>query len=168
MKTIRYVDKPFPSYRFVPGRTPHPTRDPQGHSHGLQEPTLSGFEPEQWFECEMYLFGIDLFNHHYWWEAHEAWEIVWKCVPRHSQSGLFLQGLIQITAAMLKTEQGLGRASERLARSGIAKLGLAGKVYCGVDIPDFEANVRSHIAGKSKHPPSIKLDIPPALAQPRQ
>jgi len=109
----------------------------------------------------MYLYGIDLFNHHYWWEAHEAWEIVWKCVPRFSRSGLFLQGLIQITAAMLKSEQGLRQASERLARSGIEKLDLAGNVYFGVDIPDFSERVRAYVAGKSERPASITLVIPP-------
>lgn len=164
---MRYSQKPFPSYRFVPGRTPHPTRDPLGHSYDLKETTLTGFDPECWFECEMYLYGIDLFNHHYWWEAHEAWEIVWKCVPRHSQSGLFLQGLIQITAAMLKTDQGLRHASERLARGGTEKLGLAGNVYFGVNIPDFNDSIRAHVVGKSEHPPSINLAIPPLLAQSR-
>ena len=161
MNTIRYGQIPFPGYRFIPGRTPHPTRDPRGHSYGLQETTLAGFKPECWFDCEMYLYGIDLFNHHYWWEAHEAWEIVWKCVPRFSRSGLFLQGLIQITAAMLKSEQGLRQASERLARSGIEKLDLAGNVYFGVDIPDFSERVRAYVAGKSERPASITLVIPP-------
>ena len=29
----RYTDRPFPSYRFVPGKAPHPTRHQNGHSY---------------------------------------------------------------------------------------------------------------------------------------
>ena len=29
----RYTRRPFPAYRFVPGKAPHPTCDPDGHSY---------------------------------------------------------------------------------------------------------------------------------------
>jgi hypothetical protein len=38
---------------------------------------LPAFTPEDWRSCDLYLYGIDLFNHGYWWEAHEALEDVW-------------------------------------------------------------------------------------------
>ena len=39
----RYSTRPFPSYRFVPGKSPHPRRDPHGHSYGQPEPKLQPF-----------------------------------------------------------------------------------------------------------------------------
>src|SRR5262249_51448551 len=59
----RYSHRPFPSYRFIPGRSPHPRRDPQGHSYGQieAEPVLLG--PEQWRGADEYLYGIDLYNY---------------------------------------------------------------------------------------------------------
>ncbi len=62
----RYSSRPFPSYRFVPGQAPHPTRDPNGHSYNKQPEELASFDPENWNYCEEYLYGIDLFNHGYW------------------------------------------------------------------------------------------------------
>ena len=35
-------DRPFPAYAYIPGRTPHPTRDPDGHSYGA---VLASSEP---------------------------------------------------------------------------------------------------------------------------
>ena len=32
----RYTNLPLPAYRFVPGKAPHPTRDPDGHSYNKQ------------------------------------------------------------------------------------------------------------------------------------
>ena len=161
----RYTQRPFPAYRFLPGKTPHPTRDKEGHSHGVEEVVLDTFSIQHWFECEMYLYGVDLFNNKYWWEAHEAWEVVWKFVGRSSQTGLFLQGLIQIAAAMLKTEQGLQRPAQRLARDGVAKLALAHGVYLGVEIVTFATVCTSYAAGKLVSPPSIRLVVPATLTR---
>ena len=157
MNAKRYSQRPFPAYRFIPGVSPHPTRDPKGHSYEQPEPTLDSFDTEGWLECEPYLFGVDLFNHGYWWEAHEAWEVVWKCVGRGSQPGLFLQGLIQIAAAMLKSEQGIRIGAERLVKTGTDKLSLVRGSYLGVDVETFSRQAREHVKGDRRSRPFISL-----------
>ncbi len=115
----RYTDFPFPPYRFVPGRHPHPTASPRGHSYrgpDDPEPVVTFYPPEAWFNSPDYLYGCDLYNHGYWWEAHEAWEGLWKTTPEGSAQRHFLQGIIQVGAAHLQlfqaSEQGVGRLRE--------------------------------------------------------
>src|SRR5262249_49365822 len=101
----RYSHRPFPAYRFVPGLHPHPHRDPARHSYEPQ-PTLKRHAPwrvEEWRTLDDWLYGVDLFNAFYFWEAHEAWEGLWAAAGRDSAPALMLQGLIQIAAALLKT-----------------------------------------------------------------
>ncbi|HKE01538.1 MAG TPA: DUF309 domain-containing protein [Planctomycetota bacterium] len=121
----RYApSKPFPPYRFVPGRNAHPTRDPRGHSYrgGAREPLPPRFAPERWRENEEYLYGCDLYNAAYWWEAHEAWEGLWHLTRKSDREGLFLQGLIQVSAASLKRHLAEPEGTRKLARLGLEKL----------------------------------------------
>ncbi len=67
-------DRELPAYAYVPGESPHPTRDRDGHSFGSEPDTPEPPDPEDWRSCPDYLYGIDLFNHGFYWEAHEAWE----------------------------------------------------------------------------------------------
>ena len=54
----RYLpSRPFPPYAFLPGRDPHPTRDPRGHSYGSDETPPDYVPPELWRTSEEYLFG---------------------------------------------------------------------------------------------------------------
>lgn len=62
-------DRPFPPYAYVPGDAPHPTRDPGGHSYGAEFEIPEPPDPEDWRACRDYLYGIDLFNHGFYWEA---------------------------------------------------------------------------------------------------
>ncbi len=113
----RLCDRAFPPYRHVPGLHPHPTAHPDGHSyegehaetHGVAPPTL-----EDWRNNEEYLYGIDLYNYGYWWEAHEAWEALWQLTDKADMIGQYLQGLIQVSAAHL--QQHVGRVD------GVARL----------------------------------------------
>jgi hypothetical protein len=47
-------------------------------------------------------FGVDLFNHGFPWEAHEAWEPLWFAAPRDRPERALLQGLIHAAAAAVK------------------------------------------------------------------
>jgi predicted metal-dependent hydrolase len=117
-------DRALPRYRYVPGRRPHPTRDPDGHSFGQGEqfPARADWEPRDWKNLTAWLWGVDLFNRFYFWEAHEAWESLWRDAERDSDPALLLQGLIQVAAALLKVELESVEAAARLARKGIEKL----------------------------------------------
>jgi uncharacterized protein len=102
-------DQPFPSYAYVPGHTPHPTRDADGHSYGAEFETPEPPDPEEWRACRDYLYGIDLFNHGFYWEAHEAWEGLWVACNRRGPTATYLQALINLAAAGFKARRGSAR-----------------------------------------------------------
>jgi len=102
-------ERMLPPYRYVPGLLPHPSADPEGHSYGHPEPDIDHFAPEFWRSDVEYLHGVDLFNRRYYWEAHEAWERVWHGCDKARTQGLFIQGLIQLSAALLKWHLGAER-----------------------------------------------------------
>jgi hypothetical protein len=52
------------------------------------------------------LYGVDLFNQGYYWEAHEVWEELWHACGRSGQTGTFLKGLIKLAAAGVKAREG--------------------------------------------------------------
>ncbi len=124
----RYTDFLLPPYTFVPGRTPHPTRDPRGHDYqgrARRTRTPIWVPPDQWHRSPDYLFGCDLYNLGYWWEAHEAWEALWRFAGHDTAQRRFLQALIQIAVCHLKLEMGVMASVERLlakANAGLAPL----------------------------------------------
>jgi hypothetical protein len=99
----------LPPYTFVPGRTPHPVRDPAGHLFGKLCELPPPLELTRWQESRDYLHGIDLFNHGYYWEAHEVWEGLWRAAGRTGSTADFLKGLIKLAAAGVKVRQGQPR-----------------------------------------------------------
>ena len=139
-------DAAFPPYTFVPGRTPHPVRDPAGHLFGQTLDVPPPLDPERWLECRAYLHGIDLFNHGYYWEAHEVWEGLWRAAGRTGTTADFLKGLIKLAAAGVKVRQGQPRGIASHAAgaadlfSDIARpLGDEGAVYLGLRLRDLIA-----------------------------
>lgn len=113
----RYTQRPFPPYRYVPGLHPHPVAHPDGHSFhpaGVHPPAGPLLEPRRWRDTEDYLYGIDLYNGGYWWEAHEAWEGLWQQTDKAGRQGRFLQGIIQVSAAHLKRHVGQPEGVRRL------------------------------------------------------
>lgn len=112
----RYLPaRPFPPYAYVPGQGPHPVRDPAGHSHGDANPAVSAVDPAAWRDCPVFLYGVDLFNHGYFWEAHESWEALWHAYPAESEAAKLLQALIKLAAANVKRREGRPRGVERHA-----------------------------------------------------
>ena len=70
-----------------------------------------------WRTSTHYLLGVDLFNHGYYWEAHEAWEGLWHACGRAGEVAEFLKALIKLAAAGVKAregnENGVRRAASR-------------------------------------------------------
>ena len=93
--SVRYSARNLPAYRYLPGETPHPITDPDGHSYGVDQ-TVAGESPEA------FCYGVDLYNAGYWWEAHEAWESVWLSITPNSAERHALRGMIQVANAFLK------------------------------------------------------------------
>jgi len=110
----RYTQKGFPKYRYIPSVNPHPGIHPEGHSYQKPEEKIEYLPPENWARNEHYLYGIDLFNHGYWWEAHEAWEGIWLTTKKLDLYGQYLQALIQFSAGFLKLYSGTKAGFDKL------------------------------------------------------
>lgn len=131
----------FPPYTYVPGRTPHPVSDPAGHMYGAGAETAE-LLVDEWPRCRAYLRGIDLFNHGYYWEAHEVWESLWHAAGRRGPVADYLKGLIKLAAAGVKSLEGsvAGRArharrAAELLRRAAADLKLDGAArYMGLPV----------------------------------
>lgn len=104
-----------PPYTYVPGKMPHPTRDPAGHSYGAVERPCPAPDPLHPDHCPAFQEGLDLFQAGYYWEAHEAWEAVWNAAGRHGAAADFLKGLIKLAAAGVKVYEGLPEGVRRHA-----------------------------------------------------
>jgi hypothetical protein len=148
---LRYLpDRRFPAYAYLPGRDPHPTRDPRGHSHGARVDTATYLPADRWKENEEYLFGVDLYNHGFLWEAHEAWENLWHLAKGDADQASFLQGLIQCSAASLKVPMGQPNGLAKLAEIGTSRLEAvarsAGPTFMGLDVPAFVGAFRAFAA----------------------
>ncbi len=119
------MDRPLPPYTHIPGITPHPLRDPAGHSfveprsiadvlsqstegEALTSQNLSRQSEFQW--------GVRLFDAGFYWEAHEAWESLWHRAGRRGVLADYLKGLIKLAAAGVKVREHNASGVERHAR----------------------------------------------------
>ena len=108
-------DRPLPPYSYVPGSFPHPISDPAGHSYKCHAMAGETEQPvhnipidlaSEWRLSFEYLFGIDLFNHGFYWEAHETWEQLWIVSGRSGRNANFSKSLIKLAAAGVKAREG--------------------------------------------------------------
>ena len=139
----RYSKPEFPPYRFVPGLHPHPTNSPEGHSFEEEGDEVDKWNSDLWSDNQNYLYGIDLYNYHFYWEAHEAWEGLWIASVRNSSEHMFLQGLIKLGAALLKIRMANLEIQDLVGARNLAKSGMSllSKVqptkFMGLDIPKY-------------------------------
>ena len=105
-------EKSFPPYAYLPGRQPHPVRDLAGHSYHSEPMTVAVEAP---LGSEAFRWGIDLFNHGYYWEAHEAWEPLWQAANPSAPCRSLFKGLILLAAAGVKIREGKQAAVARHA-----------------------------------------------------
>jgi hypothetical protein len=114
-------ERSFPLYAYLPGRLPHPVRDPAGHSYNVEPMPVA---PDVSLVSHAFLWGLDLFNHGFYWEAHEAWEGLWQIADRAGAFRLLFKALILLSAAGVKLREGkqaaalrhVGRAAALLRR----------------------------------------------------
>lgn len=162
----RLSRRDLPPYSYVPRVTPHPVTDPAGHSFGVRDqPVELGARslPQDWPEVEEYLYGIDLFNAAYFWEAHESWEAVWHAVGRDSVTGRFLQGLIQAAAALLQHHCERRRGARNLLERSLRNFEAVHQWldsrqrsrYMGVDLAAWEEALEAYLSGESSRFPFL-------------
>ena len=160
---------PFPPYSYVTGQFPHPTRDRLGHSFGHPHRSVPPLEPERWQASQEYLFALDLFNHGYYWEAHEAWEELWHACGRTGVVADFLKGLIKFAAAGVKVREGRSEGVRRHARRAIELLQVVQRAigvddFCGLNLQQLVANAEQlandpPVAAQTKVPVEIVFDF---------
>ncbi len=165
----RYSQLAFPSYSYVPGHAPHPVSDPAGHMFGAKHKTQPPLLPEAWKQSEQYLYGIDLFNHGYYWEAHEAWESLWHAAGRQGSMADFLKALIKLAAAGVKACEGNPTGVTRHAtRAQELFVSLTKTNFCGLSVQQAKQLAASLVKTAAKHSgpqPKLLLDAVLLLAK---
>jgi len=174
MSQFRYAPEiDLPPYAYVPGRSPHPVSNPAGHSFGKPVEPATCPPQEAWRESSEYRYGIDLFNRGYYWEAHEAWEAVWRGCERQSAAAEFLKGLIKLAAAGVKAREGrpegvrrhAARAAELFALVQ-SRLDPATARYFGLSFADLLAAAAQ--AKEAATLPDATADVPVKIVFPFQ
>ena len=93
----------------------------------LQEPSLDENDEA------LLKHGILLFNKGRFWEAHEAWEELWK--RREEESRIFFQGIIQAAAGFHRIlEKPLLNGAVRNLDKAMLKLRLFPAEFLGIDV----------------------------------
>ncbi|MEO5657542.1 MAG: DUF309 domain-containing protein [Nitrospiria bacterium] len=103
--------------------------------------------PGEWRDLPAYLRGVDLFNRWYFWEAHEAWEGLWKAHAASSDPARFIQGLIGASAALLKLHLGNGGSARRLSQRVTARWSMChSEIWMGIDVDGFRGDLERYLA----------------------
>lgn len=164
----------LPEYTYIPGtETPHPIRDPKGHSHGRKGRNSKALTPENWAENRNYLLAIDYFNHGYYWEAHDEFDRLLRASDPETLAGRFLKGLVKMSAAGLKVrENSIHGVRRHAASAGEVFADVAAEVgedrFCGLEFTmlQFAADRAAQLAYKKDLPVGQPIRVFPFLLQP--
>ena len=100
--------------------------------------------------------GIVFFNAGQYFEAHEAWEDMWR--PTQGPLRLYYQGLVQAAVGLHHLQKGnLNGATAQLKKS-LSKLEQYPAKFCGIDNGALSADLRDVLEGRSTRPVHIKID----------
>jgi predicted metal-dependent hydrolase len=126
--------------------------------YGVKEPAAKPLTTDGWAGNEDLLYGVDLFNAGYFWEAHAFWERLWALEETESEIRHFLKALLQTAAACLKARQGeIAGARKLLARAGLESLE---RRKLGIDSHALARDARRFVEEEAD-PPRIVLDVHP-------
>jgi hypothetical protein len=150
----------------VPGVTPHPVLDPDGHSRMDRSGFACLLKDGLWRMCPDYLFGVDLFNHEFYWEAHETWEPLWHEAGHETGPGYFMKAMIQVSAVMLlfrgKRPKGIPSLISRAGRYFDKARTLmdipSAETTCGISTSRLLTIIAEHISGRREALPQIELE----------
>jgi len=154
----RYSSRSLPLAAFVPGiskRADRPTTAPT-------RPTAVDLDALATHDD--FRYGVDLFNHGFPWEAHEAWEPLWFAAPRERPERALLQGLIHAAAAVVKAKAGANDAARGLADSACTYLSRTTTAI--LDVPAFIATLTAWAEDPGRPAPPIILVSPTPPREP--
>lgn len=175
MKFVRLMPShEVPRYTHVPGAgTPHPYRDPRGHSFDRKPLVTKALCEERWSENRSYLLGLDFFNMGFYWEAHDEWERLSKVTTLDTQESKFLKGLVKMAAAGMKVrEESIHGVRRHAASAGEVFADVAAESdvdrYCGLDFTmlQFAADRAAQLAYPRGLQPGRPLRVFPFLLIP--
>lgn len=165
----------LPSYTFTAGsETPHPIRDPKGHSHHRKGQQSTALVAEKWADNWNFLMAIDFFNLGYYWEAHEEFDRLWRASGPDSTIGRFLKGLVKLSAAGIKVREGSIHGVRRHAASaGEVFADIAAEAgtdyYCGLEFTmlQFAADRAAQLRYRQDVEPGVARRVFPFVLQPQ-
>lgn len=105
-------------------------------------PAYDPYDPAE--EKRFFYEGVDLFNEGEFFEAHEAWEEIWKNTA--GRKAKFYQGLIQAAVVLEHMNRSNPRGVQRVWASMLTKFDGLPEVFMGLNIPSFLAALRPVVA----------------------
>lgn len=123
-------------------------------------------EPEE--RRRLLLHGLDLFNAARFFEAHEAWEEVWRSTTPEPKD--LLQGLIQVAVAMVHhRDRGRSEVARRVLAKGRRRIEPWRPAALGLDLEHLLGSVDrwgrwlERPSGESPPPPRVRVVEPSKL-----
>ena len=102
--------------------------------------------------------GLRLYRAGKFFDAHEAWEIVWLTAPQPEKT--FLQGLIQVTVAFHHLQRNNPLGTQRLLKGALRKLEAYPPDFGGFDVTLLCTDIRDHLHSLDSDP--LASHLPPA------
>jgi predicted metal-dependent hydrolase len=90
------------------------------------------------------LQGIDLFNCQKYWQAHEAWEIIWRLAANPQR--LYYQALIQTAAGLLHYDRHNLYGANLCINNALQKFHHLPNLFMGLLIQEFATEISNFVA----------------------
>jgi predicted metal-dependent hydrolase len=103
---------PLPAWRHIPGVS---ARHADDAFDAIKALCPSRVTDEGAAANDAWAYGLRLFNHGYYWEAHEVLETVWMRAAPNSRERALVRALIHLANGALKLAAGKPAAASRLA-----------------------------------------------------
>jgi len=106
--------------------------------------------------ADLFQRGIDQFNRREFFESHESWEVIWLAAPEPDKT--FLQGIIQVAAALHHYHRGNRAGAQSLLRRGLKKMERFPADYRSLNLEEIRAACRqwrTFLSGSSSHTPEV-------------
>jgi hypothetical protein len=102
--------------------------------------------------------GIEHFNAHLFFQAHETWETAWHASPEDERD--FWQGLTQVAVGFTHYQRGNPKGSVTLLQRGARKIVKYGDAYKGVPVAGLAAAARSAAASIQRAGTTTNIEFP--------
>jgi uncharacterized protein len=102
--------------------------------------------------------GLRLYQEREFFRAHEAWESVW--LKSQEPEKMFLQGLIQVTAAFHHLERNNPLGTARLLKAALGRLERYPVCFGGISVGLLCDDIREWLQALDAGTPALQLSFP--------